>query len=133
FTAKGSGWEPLWVVLSMMATLSSGAFLVNLIPQQPDSSYSDGAQLYQVLKEGPWAQVDLAFAMTTASLVTPARPRDWAINLINTAGDFIAKGQRGMLLRMFACQHYLEADCIPQALTDLKAAQKLFDGIAIAK
>jgi hypothetical protein len=41
-TAKGNAWAPLWLELSMMATLASAAFLVNMIPQNPFASAAQG-------------------------------------------------------------------------------------------
>jgi hypothetical protein len=111
----------------MMANLSISAFVVNLIPLKPESDYSDGAQLIQIVTNGPWARVHFAFAMVTTSLVTPVRPRDFDVNAINQAADSVPTGERGLLLRLFACLHYLDRDCIPQAIASMEQAEALYD------
>jgi hypothetical protein len=132
-SAKGHAWEPLWVVLSMTAVVSSVGFMVNLIPQKPDAHYSDGAQIYQVVTNGAWAQVHLAFAMVASSLVTSLRPRDFDIALIHRAGGFIAQNERGMLLRVFACMHHIDAGQIPEAIVSLEKAEALWDQAAVKR
>jgi len=127
-SARGHAWEPLWAVLSMTAVISSVGFIVNLIPQKPDAQYSDGAQIYQVVTNGPWAQVHLAFAMATSSLVTSTRPRDFDVALINRAGDFIKQGSRALLLRLLACKHYIDAGDLSEALVHLEKAEGLWAG-----
>jgi hypothetical protein len=126
-TAVGHAWQPYWSLLSALATLSLAGFVVNLIPLKPESQYSDGAQLYQIVTNGPWAQVHLAFAMATTSAVASVRPRDFDINVINEAADFVPHGERGLLLRLFACKHYIDTNRIPEALTSLEEAERLYD------
>lgn len=126
-TAPGHSWERYWTVLSILATLSIAGFVVNLIPLRPESQYSDGAQLYQIVTNGPWARVHLAFAMVTTSAVAPIRPRDFDINLINQAADFVPRGERGLLLRMVACKHYIDKGKIPEALANMAEAEALYE------
>jgi Zn-dependent protease len=125
-TAVGHAWQPFWSLLSTLATLSIAAFVVNLIPLQPESQYSDGAQIYQILTNGPWARVHLAFAMVTTSVVAPIRPRDFDMNVINQAIDFLRHGERGLLLRLVACKHYIDKNRIPEALAYMQEAEELF-------
>jgi hypothetical protein len=122
----GHSWQQYWMFLSMMATFSLSAFVVNLIPLKPESSYSDGAQLYQVVTNGPWARVHFAFAMVTSSLVSPVRPRDFDLNVLNRAADAVPTGERGLLLRLFICTHYLDTGEIPKALVSLEEAEALY-------
>jgi hypothetical protein len=132
-SAKGRAWEPLWAFLSMTAVVSSVGFIVNLIPHKPEAQYSDGAQIYQVVTNGPWAQVHLVFAMVASSLVTSLRPRDYDIALINRAADFIAQSERGMLLRLFACMHHIDAGQIPEAIVNLEKAEGLWDQTTVKR
>lgn len=125
--AVGHPWQPYWSLLSTLATLSLAGFVVNLIPLKPESQYSDGAQLYQIVTNGPWARVHLAFAMVTTSAVASVRPRDFDINVINEAADFVPHGERGLLLRLFACKHYIDTNRIPEALTKMEEAERLYD------
>jgi hypothetical protein len=126
-TAIGHAWAPYWSALSTLATLSLAGFVVNLIPLKPDSQYSDGAQLYQVVTNGPWARVHLAFAMVTTSAVTSVRPRDFDVNVIHEAADFVPHGERGLLLRLFACKHYIDDHQIPEALASMQEAEALYE------
>ena len=125
--APGHFWERYWSVLSILATLSIAGFVVNMIPLRPDSQYSDGAQIYQILSNGPWARVHLAFAMVTTSAVAPIRPRDFDMNVINQAVDFVRRGERGLLLRMVACKHYIDKNRIPEALAHIAEAEGLYE------
>jgi hypothetical protein len=126
-TARGHALGPYWSLLSTLATLSISGFVVNLIPLKPDSQYSDGAQIYQLLTNGPWARVHLAFAMVTTSVVAPIRPRDFDMNVIDQAADFVRRGERGLLLRMVACKHYIDKNRIPEAIAYMDEAEGLYE------
>lgn len=130
-TAKGHFWEPAWVTLSTIATIASTDFVVNLIPQRPETSYSDGARIYQLVTNGPWARVEQAFSMVASTLVTSLRPRDYDIGLIRNAGNFLAQGDRGMLLRLYACMHYLELGQNQDAIRALEEAESLYQGVGL--
>jgi hypothetical protein len=129
----GKPWQGYWLFFSMMATFSISAFVVNLIPIKPASLYSDGAQLYQIVTNGPWARVHFAFAMVTTSLVSRIRPRDFDINVLNQAADSVPAGDRGLLLRLFACLHYLDRNEIPQAIGSMQEAEALYDQCVFEK
>ncbi len=131
--AKYASWHISWYLLAVITTVSSLSFLLNLIPQRTKFFYSDGAQLYQVLSNGPWGKVHLALGMVTTSLLSQIRPRDWNIALINEAADFLRTGREGMLLRLFASHHYLDSGDIAAAVTSMKAAESLFDAHTIPK
>ena len=130
-TAKGHFWEGCWSILAMMATIASADFMVNLIPQKPESQYSDGARIYQMVTNGPWAHVEQAFSMVASTLVTARRPRDCDIEVFRAAGNFLVQGDRGMLLRMYSCMHYLDAGQIPDALVSLQEAERLYSGATL--
>jgi len=126
-TAVGHAWQPFWSLLCTLATFSLANCVVNLIPLKPESHYSDGAQLYQIVTNGPWARVHRAFAMVTTSAVSLVRPRDFDVDVINRAADFVPRGERGLLLRLFACIHYLDANRIPEAIDSMQEAEALFE------
>ena len=130
--SNGSRWEFCWFLLAMMATVSSFMFFANLIPQRTKWFYSDGAQLYQVLSNGPWAKVHLAFGMVATSMLTKIRPRDWDIGLINEATAIVKNGRKGMLLRVFASHYYLDSGNIGEAVSNIKAAESLFDAQSVS-
>jgi tetratricopeptide (TPR) repeat protein len=125
--SKGQPWQPYWAFLSMCAGMGWASFVTNLIPMQSAARYSDGAQLYQLLRGGEWAQFHIAFAMVASGLVTPIRPRDFDVSIINRAAEFIKQGERGLLLRMYAAAHYLDTNRIPEALASIEEAEALYD------
>jgi hypothetical protein len=131
--AKGHAWESCWAFLSMCAAMGWASFVTNLIPLKSAARYSDGAQLYQLLSGGEWAHFHIAFAMVASSLVTPIRPRDFNVSTINRAAGFITQGERGLLLRLFACIHYLDAGRVPEALASMQAAEDLYEQSAFEK
>jgi hypothetical protein len=129
----GTAWQQDWLLFSMMANFSIAAFVVNLMPLKPESNYSDGAQLYQIVTNGPWARVHFAFGMVATSLVSRVRPRDFDVNAINKAADSVPVGERGLLLRLFACLHYVDSDQIPEAMASMEEAGALYEGSTFDK
>ena len=130
-TAKSHFWEGSWTLLSLIATVASVDFMVNLIPQKPETNYSDGARIYQLVAYGPWAHVEQAFSMVASTLVTSRRPRDFDVDVIRAAGSFLARGDRGMLLRLYSCMHYLDTGQVTEAVASLQEAETLYEGIAV--
>ena len=130
-TAKGHFWEGSWTLLSIIATVASVDFMVNLIPQRPEAQYSDGARIYQLVTNGPWAHVEQAFSMVASTLVTSRRPRDYDPDVIRAAANFLARGDRGMLLRLYACMHYIDTGQISEAVASLQEAEPLYEGSAL--
>ena len=130
-TAKGHFWEPSWAIFSMMASIASVDFVVNLVPQKPEAHYSDGARIYQLVTNGPWAHVEQAFSMVASTLVTSRRPRDYDVEVIHVAGNFLNSGDRAMLLRLFSCIHHLDSGRILEAIESLEQAEKLFENVAL--
>jgi hypothetical protein len=125
-TSIQTSWRPFWFLFAMISTVSAISFLANLIPQRTKLFYSDGAQLYQILSNGPWGKVHLALGMSATSLLSDIRPRDWDIGLINEAASFLRTGVQGMVLRMIAGYYYLECRNIPEAVASTNAAADLF-------
>jgi hypothetical protein len=130
-TAQAHVWEGYWTLLSMIATIASADFVVNLIPQKPEAQYSDGARIYQLVTNGPWAHVEQAFSMVASTLVTARRPRDYDVDVIHTAANFLTHGDRGMLLRLYACMHYIDTAQMPEAMTSLEGAESLYEGVTL--
>ena len=129
----GTAWEPYWLFLSMIANFSLAAFVVNLMPLKPESNYSDGAQLYQIVTNGPWARVHFAFAMVSTSIVAPVRPRDFDVDVITEAAKSVPTGERGLMLRLFACLHYLDTGQISKAVDSIDQAGALYEGSVFEK
>jgi len=72
----GSTWQAWWKVPAVIAAISGGATIVNLIPFGFAAGYSDGALLLQLLFGGPFANLREALKMVGSTTVTPTRPRD---------------------------------------------------------
>ena len=132
-TAKGHFWQASWSLFAIMATIASTDFVVNLIPQKPEANYSDGARIYQMVTNGPWAHVEQAFSMVASTLVTARRPRDCDIEVFRAAGDFLLHGDRAMLLRLYSCMYYLDSGQIPDALVSLQEAERLYSGAVLRR
>jgi hypothetical protein len=125
-TAKGQPWESAWELCSLVATLSSLNAIINLVPIRPEDQYSDGAHIYQIACDGPWANVHIAFSMVASSLVTPLRPRDFDIAIIQRAAQFLTHGREAMLLRLFAYMHHIDAGQISEALQARAEAEAIY-------
>jgi hypothetical protein len=111
---------------AMLATFSLLMFFSNLSPQRTRLLYSDGAQLYQVLSNGPWFKVHLAFGMVASTAMTPTRPRDGDLSLINEFAGIVKNTREALLLKVFAGCYYLDSGDLPQAVASFKAAEALF-------
>jgi len=72
----GSAWESWWRVPAVVAAISAGAAVVNLIPFGFTAGYSDGALLIQLLRGGRFADLREALKMVGSTTVTATRPRD---------------------------------------------------------
>lgn len=71
-----SAWEMWWKVPAVVAAISAGAVLLNLIPFRSAAGFSDGALLAQLLVGGPFADMREALKAIGATSVSPLRPRD---------------------------------------------------------
>jgi len=107
-TARGRSYENALGFLAILATLNFIAFFVNLLPLRPDGLYSDGANIYQRLKGGPWADFRLAIAAVLSTTVTPLRPRDFEIERIQRASATFTHGRQAVLLRLMASSYHLD-------------------------
>ena len=88
--------------------------------------YSDGAQIYQMLRGGPWAEVHQARAMVASSLVTPLRPAEWDGALLDRCSQFQKSGTDGILMRLYLVMHHADAGRWAPALVHLEAATALY-------
>jgi tetratricopeptide (TPR) repeat protein len=69
--------------------------------------------------------------MVASTLVTSRRPRDYDIQVIREAAKFLSRGDRGMLLRLYLCMHYLDTGQISEAVASLEEAEPLYEGVAL--
>jgi hypothetical protein len=126
-TAKGRAYEPALAMLVLLATLGLLAFAVNLLPLRPEGLYSDGANIYQNLKGGPWADFRAAIAAVLSTTVTPSRPRDFDIETIQRAAQTFTQGRQAVLLRMIASSYYLDRAEFSKAAEAIADAEAAYD------
>ncbi len=113
--------------LALFGAWSLVMCVINLVPFRTKDNYSDGAQIYQLLSNGPWADLHRAFSVAGSSLVTPLRPRNYDIEAISRAGRTINQGRQGLLLRLLAYNHFLDQDRIPEAAEALGEAGLIYN------
>jgi hypothetical protein len=116
--------------LGLFAAFNFVTCVVNLIPIRTGSGYSDGAQIFQLLARGAWADYHNVTALVGSSLVTPLQPRDYDIEAIERAGLTIAKGPTGLLLRLYAYNYYLDRGQFSQAGQALLDAEAIYNDSA---
>lgn len=100
--SNGTSLVQLGGALAHFGALSLLLGLGNLVPIRTGNSYSDGAQIFQVLSGGPWTDYRRADLIADSSLVAPLRPRDFDIALIRRAAAGIPRGKQGLHLRLYA-------------------------------
>ncbi|MEQ1947155.1 MAG: site-2 protease family protein [Bryobacteraceae bacterium] len=128
--APGRPWGIGWQFFALLSTFAWASAIVNMIPLQPENEYSDGAQIYQLMNDGPWADVHTAFSMVASSLVTPLRPRQFDTWTLTRAAKFLKTGERGLLLQLFLYIHHKDAGRPEQAQRALDEAEKLYPSVA---
>ena len=100
---------------------------MNLVPFRTGANYSDGAQLYQLLSNGTWADFQRVFSVAGASLVTPVRPKDYDIEAIHRAARTIDEGFQGLVLRLLAYNYYLDHERLTEAANALRDAGLIYN------
>jgi Peptidase family M50 len=113
-------------VLALFGAWSLALAAGNLLPFRTKNCYSDGASLIQLLAGGPWADFHLAIAAIGSSQVSPLRPRDYDIQAIEQAARFITSGREGLLLRLFAFNHYLDRGRTGEAEKAIADAESVY-------
>jgi Zn-dependent protease len=129
-SAPGNPWAPAWQFFSALATFAWAAAVFNALPVRPENQYSDGAQIYQLLSNGPWADYHMAFSMVSSSLVTPLRPRDFDAAILNRAAVFMPAGQQGMLLNLFLYMHHCDGGRTTEGMHYFEIAESIYPQIA---
>lgn len=123
-TAPGHAWQDEWRLLALFVTFSLLAAVVNLVPFRTRTSYSDGAQLGQLLSGGPWGDYHHALGIVGSSLVTPLRPRDFDIAAMQRAAEIIREGVRGTHLRLLEYCYYLDHGQLREATLAVNEAEE---------
>jgi hypothetical protein len=114
-------------LLFLFGIYSFLAWATNLIPFRSGERYSDGAKIYQLLAGGAFAALHGALSVVKSSLVTPLRPRDYNLELMERATEGgAADGKQLMLLFLFRYQHFLDCGHIPEAGLALAGAEAIY-------
>jgi hypothetical protein len=103
----------------------------NLLPIRAGDNYSDGARIYQSLSNSPWTDFRRVMNMVQLSAITAYRHRDFDIEAIRRVGITFAQGKSGLLLRLFAFEHFLDRGNIPEAGKALKEAEAIYHQSAL--
>ena len=125
-SAKGRPWERFWESLAFFATVNLVTCAVNFVPFRPEALYSDGARIYQLLSGGPWALLHRAYSIVLSSAVTQIRPRDYDLDTILRAQAHFTHGREGLMLRLFATSHYVDAGRISEARASYAEAMRIY-------
>lgn len=113
--------------LALFAIINFVDCFTNLIPLRTATGYSDGAQIYQILGNGPWAAYHRTMSVVSSSLVTPLRPRDYDMEALSRASEGISEGMQGLLLRLFKYNHYMDCGRLQEAGRAIKEAEAIYD------
>jgi len=126
FSAKGDSAAQASVPLSLLGAWSLVLCAVNLVPLRIQGNYTDGAQIYQLLSDGPWGDFHQVAAVVGSSLVTPLRPRDLDIQAILRAAHSINQGTQGLILRLYSYVYFLDTGKISEAGEALREAESIY-------
>ena len=123
--APGHAWAGAWRVLAYFATISLVVAFLNFIPFKLGSAYSDGAKLYQLRRDGLWADYHRLVAAIHATKVTAMRPRDYDVATAELAAGTIARGADELNMHLCAYAHYLDNGQLSEARAALLKAETL--------
>lgn len=127
FSAKGGSAAQSSALLSLLGAWSLVLCAVNLAPLRiQGGGYTDGAQIYQLLSDGPWGDFHCVGAVIGSSLVTPLRPRDFDIQAILRAAHSINQGTQGLILRLYSYVYFLDTGKISEAGEALLEAKSIY-------
>lgn len=128
FTAPGRAWQQSWYILACFATISMLGCVLSLVPYRiRRCGYSDGAKIYQLLKKGLWADYQRVLSAIYSSQVSPLRPREYEIEIIQRAAAEIAQGQDEMFLHGCTYAYHLDRGDFHKASLALAKAESMCD------
>jgi hypothetical protein len=106
--ASGSSYESYWDLLSQLTIFNFVFFAVNLIPAREAAAYSDGARIYQIVTGSMVEDYRRILSIAQAGSVTPIRPRDFDIELIDRIAATTAPGFDRVFLLLIASDYYFD-------------------------
>jgi hypothetical protein len=127
YSAANVVWWSLWEYFALYATVSLVAGVVNLLPLRPEGLYSDGARILQIFRGGPLYDYQRAVRTAQASSVSRVRPRDYDIAAIDRASLHFTTGEIGLLLQLWASEHYLDLGEVPEARGAFAKAEQIYN------
>jgi TPR repeat protein len=125
-TAGTNSFLQLDGLIALFGALSMAVGVGNLLPFRTGDSYSDGAQIYQLVSGGPWADFHRVVKMVTSSLVTPLRARDLDIEAIQRTARTFTHGKHALLLRLFAYMYFFDSGRLQEATQALAEAESIY-------
>lgn len=124
-------WNWAGILLSQVATVSLVAGPFNLAPLRIGRGYSDGAKLYQLLREGPWVDYHTVHAAMASSWVGPLRARDYDVAAIFRATETAARGADEIQFRLAAVAHYFDCGLLEHTRRALSEAESALEGSGV--
>lgn len=120
--------SPLQVhtLLASFGTLNLLLLLVNLLPYRLGQYITDGARMIQCFTEGNWTEYQKLVNAAGATLMTPLRPRDLDISLLERTSQQIDTGLEGLQLRLLKYFYFLDKNQTFEASTALDEAEEIF-------
>jgi hypothetical protein len=131
FTAKADSPLQAGGLIALFGASSLAIGAGNLLPLRAGDNYSDGAQIYQLLSDGPWADYHRIIRVVTSSVVTPLRPRDFDIEAIEQTARSFTQGKQALLLRLFAYTHFFDRGRLLEAEKALREAESIYHQSAL--
>jgi len=122
-TAKDSYYKGFWGVLADLATINLGVFVVNLIPLRVGGFYSDGANIYQMLSGGYWADHHRVHALTVSTRFTGLRPRDYDLAAVDRLLPNAPSPFYVLFCRLYTYECHLDRGEMARALEALEKAE----------
>jgi Zn-dependent protease len=122
-TAKDSSYEGFWGVLADLATINLGIFAINLIPLRVGGFYSDGANIYQMLSGGYWADHHRVNAIVSSVKVTDLRPRDYDLAAVARLAKNAPTAYHEMYCWLYTYEYHLDRGEIAHAREALEKAE----------
>jgi hypothetical protein len=126
YSPVNAPWWSLWEYIAVFATISLVAGVVNLLPLRPDGLYSDGARILQIFRGGPLYDYQRATRAALAGSVSPIRPRDYDMAAIDRASLHFTTGEVGVLLRLWASEHYQDVGQLQLARAAFAQAEDVY-------
>jgi Zn-dependent protease len=130
--APGNPWQAAWFYLSFTASFSFIVAFSNLLPfRTKKGSYSDGARILQLFTNSPVNEFHQTLHRLQSTLVTPLRFRDLDPDAFRRVADRYATELTGLHLRLCAVGIFEDSGRIPEARSELAAAQIIYDTFTI--